>query len=223
MKARKLVLLGAIPVLALALAACGHSSDTDTSKEKDSSTEKTAIHETKEPIKEQETEKTSSISPSTPSSMSISSKEKQKTTSTQNDTTSTPDATAKTKTLVNSASEEKEQYLQKLKSTKEEMDILEEKSQNAITYEAKGYEGDRFDAWDALLNDIYQTLSQQLSSSEMEKVRKEQLNWITYRDKTAKKASDKYNGGTGATLEYVRVENKLTEERCFALVQNYMK
>jgi len=223
MKARKIVLLGAISVLAIALAACGHSSDTGTSKEEHISTAKTGIHETQEPIEKKESESTSSTSPSETTSTSPSTEEKQETTATQNNAMNTPDSTAKTDTPANSASEEKQHYLEKLKSTKEEMDILGEKSQNAITYEAKGYEGDRFDTWDALLNDIYQTLSQQLSSSEMEKLRKEQLNWITYRDKTAKEASDKYNSGTGATLEYVRVENKLTEERCFALVQNYMK
>lgn len=223
MKARKIILLGAIPVLALALAACGHSSDTETSKEEHTSTAKTGIHETKEPIEKKEAPSTSSTSPSETTSTSSPTEEKQEATATKTDTTTPSDNTSKTETSTKTDSVEKQHYLEKLKSTKEEMDVLEEKSQDAITIAAKGYESDRFDTWDALLNDIYEKLSEQLSSSEMEKVRKEQLNWITYRDKTAKEASDKYNGGTGATLEYTRVENKLTEERCFTLVQNYMK
>ncbi|ASK64464.1 hypothetical protein CFK37_18245 [Virgibacillus phasianinus] len=57
----------------------------------------------------------------------------------------------------------------------------------------------------------------------MDQLRKEQRQWIEYRDNTAKEASLKYEGGTMEQYEYVREENNLTEGRCFELVKEYMK
>ena len=77
--------------------------------------------------------------------------------------------------------------------------------------------------WDGLLNEIYAVLEEQLPVEEMEQLRKEQREWIANRDAAAKEASLKYEGGTMEQLEYVAVANKLTEERCFELVEKYMK
>ena len=77
--------------------------------------------------------------------------------------------------------------------------------------------------WDALLNEVYGVLKEQLSTEEMDQLRTEQRNWIKHRDETALKASLKYKGGTQEHLEYVAVLANLTEERCYQLVANYMK
>lgn len=117
----------------------------------------------------------------------------------------------------------KEEYLKKLNDTKKETDEIRKNSEDEITYVLKSFEGDRFDVWDGLLNEVYQILKQQLPSEEMEQLRKEQREWIDYRDKSAKEASLKYKGGTMEHLEYTTVLNNLTEERCFELVEDYMK
>lgn len=117
----------------------------------------------------------------------------------------------------------KKEYLEKLHKTKEETDKVRKESEDEITYALKKVEGDRYDIWDGLLNEIYGVLEGQLSSEEMEVLRVEQREWVEYRDNTAKEASLVYENGTMEQLEYVTVQNNLTEERCFQLVEEYMK
>lgn len=115
----------------------------------------------------------------------------------------------------------KEQYLKKLNDTKRETEEL--KATDSSTYALKKVENDRWDIWDELLNEIYGVLKEQLSLEEMDQLRAEQRNWIKYRDESALEASLKYKGGTQEHLEYVAVLANLTEERCFELVEDYMK
>ncbi|MGG4412108.1 lysozyme inhibitor LprI family protein [Niallia taxi] len=118
---------------------------------------------------------------------------------------------------------QKEEYLTKLNAKKKEMDELRNNPEDDSTYAMKKVEGERYKAWDDLLNEIYGVLQKQLSSEEMEQLKQEQREWIKNRDSKAKEASLKYEGGTMEQLEYVAVLADLTEERCFALVEGYMK
>ncbi|MGR3763034.1 lysozyme inhibitor LprI family protein [Rossellomorea sp. NS-SX7] len=122
----------------------------------------------------------------------------------------------------NESSMMKEEYLEKLHDAQVEVEELREATTDDSTYALKYVEGERFDIWDGLLNDIYGVLKEQLSPEEMEQLRVEQREWIKHRDETAKQASLKYEGGTMEQLEYVAVENNLTEKRCFELVEEYM-
>ncbi|WP_226659024.1 lysozyme inhibitor LprI family protein [Guptibacillus hwajinpoensis] len=117
----------------------------------------------------------------------------------------------------------KEEYLEKLNQATKELEEKKNHLEDDSTYALKNMEGERFEVLDGLLNEIYGVLEKQLPADEMEALRKEQREWIEYRDKTAKKASLKYEGGTMEQLEYVAVENDLTEKRCYELVKNYMK
>ncbi|MDM5228364.1 DUF1311 domain-containing protein [Cytobacillus sp. NJ13] len=76
--------------------------------------------------------------------------------------------------------------------------------------------------WDQILNEIYQVLEKQLSTTEMEKLRVEQRKWIAYRDDTAKEAAKKYEGGTMESLEYIASQTGTTKERSYDLVESYM-
>ena len=118
---------------------------------------------------------------------------------------------------------QKDEYVKKVTATKKEMDELRNNPEDDSTYALKKVEGDRYAVWDELLNEIYGVLQKQLPSEEMQQLRSEQLEWIEYRDSTAKEASLKYEGGTMEQLEYVAVLGDLTEERCFELVEDYMK
>ncbi|MGG0741109.1 lysozyme inhibitor LprI family protein [Niallia taxi] len=118
---------------------------------------------------------------------------------------------------------QKEEYLTKLNAKKKEMDELRNNPEDDSTYAMKKVEGERYKAWDDLLNEIYGVLQKQLSSEELEQLKQEQREWIENRDSRAKEASLKYEGGTMEQLEYVAVLADLTEERCFALVEGYMK
>lgn len=57
----------------------------------------------------------------------------------------------------------------------------------------------------------------------MDKLREEQREWIKYRDLTAKKAASKFEGGTMESLEFISVQARITEERCYDLVEGYME
>lgn len=115
----------------------------------------------------------------------------------------------------------KDTYLEKLNQTKEKADALE--ATDSSTYALKKVENDRWELWDDLLNDIYGALKEQLPTNEMEQLREEQRTWIQHRDDSALKASEKFKGGTQEQLEYVAVLANLTEERCYTLVEMYMK
>ncbi|WP_428912359.1 lysozyme inhibitor LprI family protein [Niallia sp. Krafla_26] len=115
----------------------------------------------------------------------------------------------------------KEDYLTKLNNAKKEVEDLE--ATDSSTFALKKVENDRWEIWDGWLNDIYGVLQKQLPPDEMEALRNEQRNWIKNRDDRALEASLKFKGGTQEHLEYVSVLANLTEERCYELVEKYMK
>jgi|SRR5690625_479789 len=115
----------------------------------------------------------------------------------------------------------KKVYLEKLNEAKNEWDDKE--PTDSSTYAQKNLEGEKFDVWDGLLNEVYGVLEEKLSKENMDQLREEQRNWLSYRDETAKEASLKYEGGTQEHLEYTAVLVNLTEERSFELVDNYME
>ena len=135
----------------------------------------------------------------------------------QGDVSSTDDSTEDS-----SATEgQRTEYLKKLNDTKKELDEVEAK--DSSTYALKAVENERWENWDELLNEIYGVLKEQLLPDEMEQLREEQRDWIKFRDERALESSLQYKGGTMEQLEYVIVLANLTEERCFELVENYMK
>nr|WP_240948531.1 lysozyme inhibitor LprI family protein [Bacillus sp. RO1] len=115
----------------------------------------------------------------------------------------------------------KEKFLQQLDDTKKETEEL--KATDSSTYALKKVENDKWELWDELLNEIYGELGKLLSEKEMSQLREEQRNWIEFRDDSALEASHKFKGGTQEHLEYVAVLANLTEERCYELVEDYMK
>ena len=80
-----------------------------------------------------------------------------------------------------------------------------------------------YELWDDELNKIYGVLKQELSASEMENLRQEEREWIKYRDSEAEAAASQYAGGTMAPLEQVETKSDLTRDRCYELVNSYMK
>lgn len=117
--------------------------------------------------------------------------------------------------------DKKDEYLTKLNDAKKILDEME--ASDSSTYALKKVEDDRYEAWDELLNEVYGVLQEQLPTEKKEQLRTEQRNWIKFRDDSALEASLKYKGGTQEHLEYSAVSAALTEDRCFELVEEYMK
>ncbi|SFB24687.1 Protein of unknown function [Lentibacillus halodurans] len=114
----------------------------------------------------------------------------------------------------------KEEYLNKLNRMEESDKNAEAKT---TISDMEEQEEERYKNWDKALNEIYGVLKEQLSTEQMDKLRKEQRNWVEHRDEAAKKASLEYEGGSTESLEYVATQASLTKERCYKLVANYMK
>ena len=111
-------------------------------------------------------------------------------------------------------------YLQELAS-------LEAKTNNMLdgytTYEMTNSATQIYTLWDNELNKIYGVLKNQLSESEMNSLRQKQREWITYRDNKAEQDAAEYEGGTMAQLELILSKANTTQERCYELVNWYMK
>ena len=80
-----------------------------------------------------------------------------------------------------------------------------------------------YDSWDELLNEIYGVLQEQLSEEEMKAVREEQIQWLTIRDSKAGESANEVEGGTMEPLVYESSLAQSTKERCYELINNYMK
>lgn len=82
---------------------------------------------------------------------------------------------------------------------------------------------DVYKLWDDELNKIYGVVKQELSASEMENLRQKQREWIKYRDSEAEAAASQYAGGTMAPMSQAETKSDLTRDRCYELVNSYMK
>lgn len=114
----------------------------------------------------------------------------------------------------------KEEYMQKLNSIEDEVNIL---SYDGSTLEMKETSSNVLKKWDDALNEIYSVLKSQLSSSEMESLKGEQREWIVTRDAGAEESASEFEGGTMYDLEYTEALGRITKERCYELVEVYMK
>lgn len=206
MKTNRKFLLVMFTLLFVSLAACGKSTDESNAS----------------PDIDEESTETSSNTDKPGSEGNNANSENDNTDSESNSSIKNEETSVNTKEKEDEVSL-KEDYLKKLDETKIEMDYLRQNPTDSSTYAMKNAEGQRFDVWDGLLNEVYGVLQGQLSPEEMNKLREEQRAWIKHRDSTALEASEKYKGGTQEQLEYTTVLNNLTEERCFELVEVYMK
>lgn len=116
----------------------------------------------------------------------------------------------------------KQIYKKKLDDTKAGLKDLED-LYAGNTIEMKSAASQEYERWDKALNEIYGVLKQQLSSDDMNKLKEEQIKWISDRDAKAKKESLEYEGGTAEQLIYTSSLAKTTKERCYELVEKYMR
>lgn len=72
------------------------------------------------------------------------------------------------------------------------------------------------------MNRVYQNLTEQLSTEEMNDLGEQQRARIVYRDDTAKDLSIEAVDET-EELEYGATQANLTHERCYLLVMQYME
>lgn len=86
------------------------------------------------------------------------------------------------------------------------------------------YAKNNYDQWDTALNEIYKIIKQSLSAQDMKMLQTEEIKWISQKEKAAKDAESEH--GQGSQLGYVAYYStsaKLTKDRCYELVEKYLK
>lgn len=129
---------------------------------------------------------------------------------------------AKIKAQAEANASNKEEYIQKLNNIEKGLADLEN-LYDGPTSEMVEAALETHKRWDNALNDIYGVLKKQLPANEMSLLKEKQIKWIKYRDDTAKTDSLQYRGGTLEPLEYRLSLANTTKERCYELVEIYMK
>ena len=81
---------------------------------------------------------------------------------------------------------------------------------------------ERLDAWDRLLNEVYQRVIGTLDATQEDNLRQAQRAWITYRDLTCGMERARYEGGSIAPMIELTCLTRLTERRTRDL-EEYMR
>lgn len=118
----------------------------------------------------------------------------------------------------------RKEFIGKLDNIQKQLDALPVKkdSDAGVTNAMRSYYGKSYEEYDKALNEIYALLKKQLSQETMKKLQAEQVKWIVQKEADAKKAAEKYKGGT---FEFVANYSSLyesTKKRCYELVNQYM-
>ena len=119
-------------------------------------------------------------------------------------------------------SSQREEYIQILNSLDSELAYIDDLYDEKSVAEMRDLEEQRYQRWDAALNDIYGVLKEQLSLSDMDTLKQKQREWIVYRDTQAEKGTEQLGGGW-QSLQYTINLKDITKDRCYELVNLYMK
>lgn len=117
----------------------------------------------------------------------------------------------------------KEEYIQLLDNIERGLSDLDPLIETGVTSDIHEAASITYGRWDDALNEIYGVLKQQLTNIEMSNLKTEQRQWINDRDKTAEEAGKDFEGGSWEPVVYMDVMGQLTKERCYKLVEKYMK
>ena len=147
------------------------------------------------------------------------SKEKENTT----DTTDTTEDNG-TDTTDDVVESKKQIYLDKLNETEETLSAeLKPLYDSGVTLDMREAAGKEYETWDGLLNEIWAVLTEQLSEEEINELTDLENKWIEDTEAKAKEESLKYEGGTMEPLVYSQTLASETKNRCYELVNEYMK
>jgi len=118
----------------------------------------------------------------------------------------------------------KQLYLEKLSDLEDSLNAsLKEKYDSGITQQIVEAASEEFEKWDDMINEVWSELKGQLAEEDMDKLTEEQINWIKSRDEKSEAAANEVKGGTMEPLSRVTSLAISTKERCYELVNEYMK
>lgn len=118
---------------------------------------------------------------------------------------------------------DRQEYLDKMNVLDEELKVKLKDKLEGSTIEMISAESEIYEAWDEILNEVYSEIISTLSEEEKNKLVSEEEVWIGERDKKADDAAKEVEGGTMEPLVRISSLGTSTKERCYELVNNYMK
>ena len=118
----------------------------------------------------------------------------------------------------------KEQFLEQLDKLKVDLDNTKDtRYESSVTVDLVDAASEEYKLWDDKLNEIYSYLQSILPEDEMNNLTKEELQWIAIRDEKSEEAAKKNEGGTIAPFNKIMSLISSTRDRCYELVNNYIK
>ena len=117
----------------------------------------------------------------------------------------------------------KKEYLDKMDNLDDNLNTKLKDKLEGTTLEMREATSEIYTAWDEVLNEIYSQIISTLSNQEKDKLILEENNWIKERDKKADNAAKEVEGGTMEPLVRTSSLANSTKERCYELVNNYIK
>ncbi|KAA8671368.1 DUF1311 domain-containing protein [Clostridium sp. HV4-5-A1G] len=228
-----------ITILILALSLTGCQSSAIKVENTQPAKNITKSNNTELPKNTAENENTSSEKNTAEGENSKSAKDSAQSQNTESSTTITDDTT-KTKENVNSNTQEKtnskidrpnnklneenkkQEYINKLDNI--ELGFKDFNNTEKTAEDMMNHANERYKQWNAALDEIYyDILKGQSSPSEIENLQNEEIQWTDKRDAKAEEDSSKMKGGTMESILYTNSLAQSTKERCYELVDKYMK
>lgn len=83
-----------------------------------------------------------------------------------------------------------------------------------------GFQGQYYDDWDTLLNDIWKDLSDTMPAKEFEQLKAEQIQWIQQKEIGFDEYPDEVASSRAMGMDYLAFE---TEQRVYYLIEHYLK
>lgn len=134
----------------------------------------------------------------------------------------TNDTNQKSKNITTNKTDKKEYYIKKLNDIQAKIDKDYNFKDTITTQDMRNASGAQYRLWDDALNEIYNDLKNTLSPDNMEKLKQEELAWISKKESDAKNEADKVKGGTLEPVNYSLSLADSTKKRCYELVNKYM-
>lgn len=116
-----------------------------------------------------------------------------------------------------------EEFLSKCKELEEYLNNSLAEKRAGTTIEMREAVAIEYKEWDSLLNEVYGVIIENLSQEEANALVEEENTWIETRDSKAKEAASEVAGGTMEPLVHESSLMESTKERCYELIDNYMK
>ena len=120
----------------------------------------------------------------------------------------------------------KSEYLQKMKkidSESEKLDKEYDSNRGSTQAGMNGISGEQAKLYDDELNEIYDYLKQNLSKEKSKELEKSEMAWIKEKESNIAEIKKQYEGGSITPLMVNSEVTKESKERCYYLIDNYMK